>query len=166
MTGETTEVMTRDELLRRILEAKIEWEATSSLVSHDEEDELRVVGDWKVKDIYAHLAWSERQMLEFLQAGKFTGSDWWNLPLDERNRLIYEESRDVPAEKVREDSRNVHEALVKTIETLSDEQLNDPAQWPGMPKEWLPWQLIADNTYLHYRHHTADLKRAMATMNR
>ncbi len=166
MTGEMTEVMTRDELLRRILEAKIEWEATSSLVSHDEEDELRVVGDWKVKDIYAHLAWGEQQMLEFLQAGKFTGSDWWNLPQDERNRLIYEESRDLPAEKVREDSRNVHEALVKTIETLTDEQLNDPAQWPGMPKEWRPWKIIAGNTYVHYRDHTADLKRAIATLTR
>lgn len=166
MTEEITGEMTRDELLHRILEAKIEWEAVSSLLNHDEQDELPVVGVWRVKDIYAHLAWGERQMLEFLQAGKFTGSDWWNLPQDERNRLVYEESRDVPAEKVREDSRNVHEALVRKIRTLTDEQLNDPAQWPGMPGELRPWQIIAGNTYLHYHHHAEDLRQALARMNR
>jgi hypothetical protein len=160
------EMMTRDELLRLILEAKIEWEATSSLLSRDEQDEVPVVGDWRVKDVYAHLAWGEQQMLEFLQAGKFVGSDWWNLPLDERNRLIYDESHDVPADKVREDARNAHEALFKMLETLTDKQLNDPARWPGMPKEWRPWQVIADNTYLHYRHHSADLKQAIAKMIR
>ncbi|MGE5603014.1 MAG: ClbS/DfsB family four-helix bundle protein [Nitrososphaerales archaeon] len=158
--------MTRDELLRQILEAKIEWEATSSLLNRDEQDELLVAGDWRVKDIYAHLAWGERQMLDFLRAGKFIGSDWWNLPLHERNRMIYEESRDMPAEKVREDARNVHEALVKTLETLTDEQLNDPAQWPGMPKDWQPWKVIADNSYLHYQEHSADLKRFLATLTR
>ncbi len=160
------ETMTRDELLREILEAKIEWEATSSLLNREEQDQLPVAGDWKVKDIYAHLAWHERQMLDFLQAGRFFGSDWWNLPLHDRNRLIYEENRDRPADEVREDSRNVHEALVKTIERLTDEQLNDPTQWPGMPSEWQPWQLIADNTYLHYRDHSADLKQAIARMTR
>ena len=35
------ERMTRDELLREILHAKIEWEATSSLLSPAEQDELR-----------------------------------------------------------------------------------------------------------------------------
>jgi len=47
------EKMTRDELLRQILEAKIEWEATSSLLSPEEQDRLPVSGHWKVKDVYA-----------------------------------------------------------------------------------------------------------------
>jgi len=109
-----------------------------------------------------NLAWHEHQMLDFLKAGKFIGSDWWNLPLHERNQLIYEENRERPADEVREDARNVHEALYKTLETLTDEQLNDPAQWPRMPAEWQPWKIIADNTYLHYRDHSADLKQFIA----
>jgi hypothetical protein len=156
------ETMTRDELLRQILEAKIDWEATSSLLNRQEQDEVPVSGDWTVKDIYAHLAWHEQQMLQFLEAGKFIGSDWWNLPPDERNKLIYDESHDVPADKIREDSRNIHEALVKKLETLTDEQLNDPAQWPGMPTDWMPWDVIAGNTYRHYRHHAQDLKKFIA----
>ena len=91
-------ILNRVELLRLIFEAKVAWEATSSLLNHDEQDKLNVEGVWKVKDIYAHLAWGERQMLEWLQAGEFKGSDWWNLPLDERNRLIYEENRERTAE--------------------------------------------------------------------
>jgi hypothetical protein len=158
--------MTRDQLLREILTAKIAWEATTSLLNPAEQDELRVAGDWKVKDVYAHLAWHEQQMLEFLVAGRFVGSDWWNLPLHERNQMIYEESRDRPADAVREDARNIHEALYKTLEGLTDEQLNDPAQWPGMPAEWTPWDLIADNTYRHYRDHTADLKQLIARLQK
>lgn len=160
------ETMTRGVLLRQILEAKIEWEAASSLLSPQEQDTLPVAGDWKIKDIYAHLAWHEHQILDFLQAGKFGGSDWWNLRLDERNRLIYEKSRDRPTDAVRQDARDVHEALYTMVETLTDEQLNDPAQWPGMPAEWQPWQVIADNTYLHYRDHSADLKRFISTIVR
>jgi hypothetical protein len=156
------ETMARDELLREILEAKIEWEATSSLLNRAEQDQVPVSGDWRVKDIYAHLAWGEQQMLQFLEAGKFIGSDLWNLPLHDRNQRVYEETRDLPADKVREDARNVHEALYKKLETLTDEQLNDPAQWPGMPADWMPWDVIAGNTYRHYRDHSADLKKFIA----
>ena len=153
------ETMTRDELLHEILQAKIEWEVTTTPLVAGDQDERPVVGEWRVKDIRAHLTWHERQMLEFLQAGRFTGSDWWNLPLNERNRLIFEDNRNRSADDVREESRDVHEALVKMIETLTDEQLNDPAQWPGMPAEWQPWDVIAGNTYRHYQDHTSDLKK-------
>lgn len=158
-----TERMAKDELLRRILEAKIEWEATSSLLNQEEQNETRVAGDWTVKDIYAHLMWHEREMLNWLRAGRFGGSPLWNEPLDARNRAIWEESRDMPADDIRQASRDVHEALVQMIETLSDEQLNDPKQWPGMP-DWTPWQILADNTYLHYQDHSADLKRFIQSM--
>lgn len=160
------ETMTKEALLRQILEAKVEWEATSALLSPQEQTELSVAGDWKMQDIYAHLAWHERQMLDWLQAGKFIGSDWWGLPLDERNRKIYESMRDMSPEDVRQESRDVHEALVKTLETLTDAQLNDPAQWPGLPSDWPPWEVIADNTYLHYRDHSADLRRFIAGMQK
>ncbi len=158
------ETMTKDDLLRQIFEAKVEWEATSSLLSQEEQAQLPVAGDWKVKDIYAHLAWHERQMLEWFNAGRFTGSDWWNLPLHERNAKIYEEGRDMAADDVRQMSRDVHEALVKALEGLTDAQLNDPAAWPDFPGEWQPWRIIADNTYLHYQDHSADLKRFILEM--
>jgi hypothetical protein len=161
-----TERMTRDELLRRIFEAKVQWEATSSLLNREEQQTVRVGEEWTVKDIYAHLLWHEREMLNWLQAGRFGGSPLWNQPLDERNRAIWEESRELPEDDVRKASRDVHEALIKMLETLSDDQLNDPGQWPGMPQEWIPWQILADNTYLHYQDHTADLKQAIENMSR
>lgn len=156
------ERMRVDELLRQILEAKIEWEATSSLLNQEEQNKTRVAGEWTVKDIYAHLLWHEREMLNWLRAGRFEGSPLWNQPLDARNRAIWEESRDLPADDVRQASRDVHEALVKTIETLSDAQLNEASQWPGMPADWTPWQILADNTYLHYQDHAQDLKQFLS----
>ena len=161
-----SERMTKDELLRRILEAKIEWEATSSLMNPEEQETTRVAGDWTVKDVYAHLTWHEREMLNWLTAGRFGGSPLWNEPLDTRNNIIWQENRERAADNVREDSRNIHEALYKTLETLTDEQLNDPAQWPGLPADWIPWQIIADNTYDHYRDHSANLKEFILRQSR
>lgn len=152
------ERVTRDELLGRILAAKVEWEATSSLLSQEEQAGTLVAGDWTVKDIYAHLMWHEREMLNWLRAGRFEGSPLWQKPLEERNRAIWEENRERAADDVRQESRDVHEALVKILETLGDEQLNDPGRWPGMPSDWIPWEILADNTYDHYHHHAQDLK--------
>ena len=105
-------------------------------------------------------------MLEFLQAGKFIGSDWWNLPPARAQPDDLRRKPGPAGDEVREDARNIHEALYKTLEGLTDEQLNDPAQWPGMPAEWMPWDVIAGNTYRHYRDHSADLKQFIAHMVR
>ena len=150
--------MTKDELLRQILEAQIEWEATTALLSREAEDNAVVAGDWTMKDIRAHLLWHEREMLNWLRAGRFEGSPLWNEPLQARNLIIWQESRDRQADDVRQDARDVHEALVETIESLSDDQLNDPARWSGMPADWIPWEILADNTCAHYRDHARDLR--------
>ena len=49
-----------------------------------------VTGSWSAKDILAHISWFEHEMIGVLQQRALVGSEWWNLPVDERTQKIYE----------------------------------------------------------------------------
>jgi hypothetical protein len=151
----------RDELLAEIQDAKVEWKKTAILVPVEDQEKPLLDG-WSVKDVYAHLMWHENEMLGVIRNRRLTGSDLWQRPLDERNRSIWEQHRDLPATEVRERSRNIHEALFKELGALTDRDLTTPGVWSGFPADWTLWDLLRGNTFEHYRGHTADLKRYLA----
>ena len=146
--------MNKARLLKRIRSNHAKWERW--LARHDEAQLLapNTIGTWTIKDIIAHLTWHERQMLGVLQARALVGSPWWDLPLDQRNQLIYEENLARPLAEIRQEAGQVYEALLKAIEALDEADLRDPARFANMPPEWKPWELLADNTYEHYQAHT------------
>jgi hypothetical protein len=119
-----------------------------------------VDGDWSIKDHLAHITWHEREIVRMLSARSLeysVVSDLWNLPLHERNHAIYESNRDRSLEEVRAESRQVYAELSQLLEGVSEEDLTDPGRYKGMPGDWKPWRLIAENTYEHYHDHTEDL---------
>ena len=87
------------------------------------------------------------------RAKALVASEWWMLPLDERNekiRQLYEKD-DVRDVLVRLD--DTHTELMDALRTLEDADLHDPKRFLDMPEEWEPWSLIANNTYDHYQAH-------------
>ena len=54
-----------------------------------------------MKDILSHITWFEREMVDMLQTRTLKGSKLWELPQDERNRIIYEQNRATPLVVVR-----------------------------------------------------------------
>ncbi len=97
-------------------------------------------------------------MIGLLKAHAFVGSDHWQLPTHERNAVIYEENKDNDPEQVRADYKSVYAEMMDLMTQLTDDDLNDPARFPGMPSEWQPWQVFADNTHKHYRAHLPNVK--------
>ena len=79
-----------------------------------------------MKDILAHITWHEREMLTVANAHALVGSDLWNLPLDQRNDAIYQENRNKDIKDVLAESKAVFEAMMKEMQTLSDEDLKIP----------------------------------------
>jgi uncharacterized protein (TIGR03083 family) len=145
-------------LLERI---QADREALDTLLAGAPEEQMTkpgVVGQWSLKDIIAHITWHEQQMVIVLQERRLAGSDLWNLTTDERNHAIYEQNRDRPLAEVLAESRQVYELLLESLQTVADADLNDPALFQGMPPDWIPAQLIAHNTYEHYRHHLDDIR--------
>ena len=135
-----------------------QWEALLAQVGEARMLQPGVAGEWSIKDIIAHMTWGEREALGILQARALVGSDLWNLPQDERNAAVFVENRDRPLHEVLTEAQQVYAQLLEAVQTLSDEDLNDPNRFRDMPTDWLPWQIIAGNSYEHYQQHTPSIR--------
>jgi hypothetical protein len=154
--------MDKQTFLGKIQSGRAQWDTLLADIPQARMTSPGVAGDWSIKDIIAHIAWHEQQMVGVLQAHAFVGSDLWNLPLDQRNAAIYEQNRQRPLDDVLTEARRVFQQLAGLLELLTDDDLNDPSHFPGMPPTWQPWDVIAGNTYKHYQQHTASVEAWLA----
>lgn len=145
--------MEKGEFLSRIHSARQAWDQFLAQIPAEKLDKPSAPGAWAVKDVIAHLTWYDQEMVDLLESHVLHGSEWWDLPLDERNRMIFEEYHERPLQEVLVQSRQVYEKLWLLAHELEDEDLNDPARFKEMPLEWKPWEVIASNTYDHYLEH-------------
>jgi hypothetical protein len=150
--------MTKEVFLRRLHDGRAQWEAALDDVGEGRMELPGVAGEWTLKDVIAHVSWHELQMIEVIQTRALQGSELWNLPREERNAAIYEANRDRPLDEVLAESASAYRDLEALIETLDDEDLNDPARFANMPDEWEPWRIIASNCYGHYQEHIPDVR--------
>jgi hypothetical protein len=105
-------------------------------------------------------------MVGTLEAMALVGSELWQLPHDEHNVLIYEQNRDRPLEEVLSEAERVHDQLSVAMASLSEDELSDPSHFRDMPSEWMPWQVIAGNTYEHYHQHIPDIRKWLQEANK
>ncbi len=152
-----SEPINKSQLLEEIRHARAEWEALLAQIDEAKMVQAGFCGDWSAKDVIAHLTWHEHEMIGMLQAHALVGSELWNLPLDQRNHAIYEENKDRSLNDVRDEAQHTFHTLLEWIESISEEDLHDPRRFPGMPPDWQPWKLIAENTYEHYRDHSQQM---------
>lgn len=137
----------------------IEWMAAVRKVE-PERMEHPHVGEWSVKDLVAHVTWSEKEMVGLLTERSLAlASPHWMLPTDERNQAIYEEHRHRPLESILNEAQAVHAELLNEIQKLGQEDLHDPSRYAGMPADWIPWEILAGSTYRHYAEHAEDLEK-------
>ena len=116
-----------------------------------------LTGSWSVKDMIAHVSWFEHQMVVLVRAHALVGSDLWELPPHERGDAIFRENRDRSLDDVHSESARVFGELLAALATLDEEDLEDPTRFPGMPPDWRPVDILAQNTHEHYDAHRAGL---------
>jgi len=155
--------MKKTEFLDTLRNVRYTWEALLAKVEKEEMTETSLPGGWSVKDVIAHITWHEREMAGMFEAKALVRSEWWELPMDERNALIYKEFKDQPLDEVLEASIQDYERFLKALEALPENYLNDPAQFKNMPGDWIPWQVIAGNSYEHYRQHIPEIEDWLGT---
>jgi hypothetical protein len=105
------------------------------------------------KEVLYHVAWHEDQMQDMLRTHALVGSPWWNLTTDERNAHIKEEAGPLKVEEVVAFAEKSFAGMLEELEALPAEALDDPSYFAGMPSDWLPAEILAQNTYEHYREH-------------
>jgi hypothetical protein len=151
----------RSLFLDELRTARGEWEATLAQVPAERMTEPGLAGGWSVKDLIAHVAWSEREMIGVIRERALVGSPLWNLSEDERNAIVYAENHERPLADVLAEERTIWDELLPGLESLTDGDLNDASRFrdlaetiPGVP----PWQIFAGSTFAHYDGHARDIR--------
>jgi hypothetical protein len=157
--------MDKVEFLNQLLESHSSWKALLGQVPECAMELPGVCGKWSVKDVIAHVTWFEREMVGMLQARALVGLDLWNLPGDDRNEAIYQQNSQRTLEDIRSEAAEVLPLLVAGMDGLADQDLLSPEGFRGMPPEWIPWQVIASNTFEHYDNHSQDIRKWLESEN-
>jgi uncharacterized protein (TIGR03083 family) len=152
--------MNKLEFFIKIKETRQEYESSLAALTEAQMLRPRTCGKWSVKDVIAHIAWYERQMIGVLKQCALLGSDLCNLPLEVRNAAIHAENKDRSLTDVLAEARQVYPELLEPLAGLSEEELQNPACFREMPPGWIPLEVIASNTFEHYPVHTADICKA------
>ena len=121
--------MTKARFLDELDATRAEWDALLAAVPEARMTVPGLDGAWSVKDVIAHLTWHEREMVGVLQAHALVGSDLWDLPLDERNAIIYAQNHDRPLAGVLAEARAVYPQLVAGVQGLAEADLIDPGRF-------------------------------------
>lgn len=149
--------MKKSIFLKKIAVARLKYEAALELVRADQMEIQGASGEMSVKDILGHVAWYEREMVNLLQDMALEGSDLWGKSAADRNASILAASRTRLPEEIQSETEDVYAHLIGLLERLPEGALTDPAQFRDMPPDWVPWQVIAGNTYEHYEDHANDI---------
>lgn len=152
------EAMTKERLHSTVRDERIAWRGLVRQFNQAQMVMLKLPDGRTPKDVVAHVTWYEKQMVGVLRAGEMVGSDLWDVSVAERNAAIREENKERPLSDVLAESERVFADLISLIRSLKEADLHDPARFPGMPEDLKPWELIAENTYEHYRGHTPELE--------
>jgi uncharacterized damage-inducible protein DinB len=154
--------MDKATLLKTLTETRAAWEALLAQIDEEQMQKPGAVGKWSVKDVIAHVASGESEIVPVLRTRVLADSDLWNLSDDERNEIEYQQNKDRPLNDIVNEERQAYTALLEVVQQLSDEDLNDPHCFKNMPQEWRPWQLIAGDSFKHYEDHMPSLRDWLA----
>jgi uncharacterized damage-inducible protein DinB len=159
--SEHTTLMDRATFLAILQRERAAWDALLAEVSELGEARISqpgINGEWSVKDIVAHVTWYEREMIAMLQTRALEGSTLWELSHDQRNMTLFEQHRGQPLAEVLADARQTFADLVALMEGLAEKDLHDASRYRAMPPDWTPWEVLADNSYMHYPQHAPAIR--------
>jgi hypothetical protein len=153
-------LMDKSQFLSEIFETHKQYEETIERLDDEQLLIPGTCGKWSVKDVIAHITWYERQMVVILESCIFSGSDLWNLTNENRNEIIHAESHSLSLDIIRREAREVFKTMYDLLDTLSEDDLLKSEKFANMPRDWIPWEVIASNTCDHYPEHTRDILKA------
>jgi hypothetical protein len=162
--------MDKLEFLQNLQTSRAEWDTLieEALSLGEQAVELRAEdGEWSLKDFIAHNIWYEREILRLLTTRtlSFAPSDeLWATRDHERNKVLYDMFRDLPLSEVLAEEKQVYKELLVEIRRLTDADLNDPRRFQDMPMDWIPWKVLAENSYEHYTNHLDDIKNLLKAL--
>jgi hypothetical protein len=155
--------MNKTELLAKVSQSRAEFDALMTQFSDEQMLQPLLPGGWTVKDALAHIDWWARRGYIVISAVIDGLEPEYSLDesdVDNVNRNTYEMNRLRPLADVRRDEAESYHTLLTLVESLPDDDLNDPSKFAwtkgkplGVVVEW--------NTFAHYDEHMPDLRKAL-----
>ncbi len=153
--------MTRDEFLEAVRTERARFDAASERLDAERMVSATLEDGRTAKDILAHVAWYDGQMVGVLRARALVGSELWELPQPERNAIILKENKERSLDEVLSESRTVFKELSGQLATLEEEEVHEAGRFADMPEEWEPIEMFAGNTHEHYAGHLPELEELL-----
>ena len=154
----------REAFLSRLAAAGGGWDQLVNRIPRQRMTEPGLGGGWSVKDVVAHVTWSERKMIAVLRQRALVGSPLWERDQDARNAIVYVENRDRGLDDVLDEELRVYAELLPLLEELTSEDLVDAERWERMLPAVPPWRIFAGSTFLHYEDHADAIRRLVAEL--
>lgn len=151
--------MRKQDILQAIQEGREELLATIAGLTSEHMRIPGVAGIWSVKDVLAHIAAWESELVTALRQAQdrrvphiiqIEDIHGWN---EEQ----YHINARRPLEDILSDLEGVHRMLLRAVEEMDERSLTDNRRFRWMEGEPL-WYLIAENSYLHEREHAQDIR--------
>ena len=111
--------MDKATLLKTLTETRAAWEALLAQIDEEQMQKPGAAGKWSVKDVIAHVASGESEIVPVLRTHVLAGSDLWNLSDDERNEIEYQQNKDRPLNDIVNEERQAYTALLEEVQQLS-----------------------------------------------
>jgi uncharacterized protein (TIGR03083 family) len=148
----------RDELLEALKAARAKLDAALAGMSPEELTAPGPLGDWSVKDLLAHVTGWDVDLLTNLgkvKRGQKPGrTKWDSAGIQAQNEAWHAELKDRPLERVVADYDGVHLQLLRVVRSLSDAELEAPADWlQGRPL----FKYFVDHVVTHEDEHAVEL---------
>ena len=150
--------MNKKEFVQRIVSSRSILSELIKQIPENNREQTMISGEMTLKDIVVHITWFELEMLNLLETMTLQGSPLWDLGTDERNARIQAIHAQLPWQQVITTFEKIQPRLMGRIDGLEQAVLETPVYFKHMPDEWIPWEIIAQNTYEHYEHHSMDIK--------
>jgi hypothetical protein len=147
---------------QRILKARTRWDYLIDNLTAAQIESYQLPNGWTLKLLIAHMTWYEQEMVALLQSRVFAGSPFWELPHAQRNEAINAAAADVTTADLLQRSRQYFAQFAALAEVLTAAELLDAAHFKDMPADWRPWELIAENSFIHYEDHLPELQELVA----
>lgn len=149
--------MTKTEFLLNLQNGRRQWHQIWRGIDLFGTSSPRRPGELSLRDILYHVAWYEREMVNMMKTRSFSGSPWWDLPVEERNALVKTEGLTISLLQAWRVEEQAFTDLLAQLQALNDDELEDPKAFADMPPDEKPWEIIASNTYNHYVEHFSSI---------
>ena len=150
--------MDKGTFIKMLKETRAQWEELLAQIDREWMLEPGAADTWSVKDIVAHVAWSELELIPVMQTHVMAGSELWNLSLDERNETVVQQNRNRSPHEILTEEQEAYAQFLQAAQALSEEDFNDPRRFKDMAKDWIPWQIMAGCSFRHFQDHMPSMR--------